>query len=95
MGENCCSTLNTVEKSVQIQFNCIPEVLELARAEDRIEVVAEQVAAEAYDFEGVLHAVEEPLRQTPDLKTRGRDSKDIFGMSPSLSLIMFGVGRHV
>ena len=36
--------------------------------EDGVEVVAEQVAAEADDLEGVLHAVEEPLRQPPDLK---------------------------
>ena len=79
MDENCCSTLNTVEKSVQIQSNCIPEVLELARAEDGVEVVPEQVAAEADDLEGVLHAVEEPLRQPPDLQGRGAIQKTFLG----------------
>ena len=43
------------------------QVLELARAEDGVEVVAEEVVAEGDDLERVLDAVEEALRQPPDL----------------------------
>ena len=43
------------------------QVLELSRAEDGVEVVPEEVVAQRDDLERVLHAVEEPLGQPPDL----------------------------
>jgi len=43
------------------------QVLELPGAEHGVEVVAQQVVAEQDDLEGVLHSVEQPLRQPPDL----------------------------
>ena len=49
------------------------QVLELARAEDGVEVVAEQVVAEPDRLQRVLHAVEHALRQPADAVPREVD----------------------
>ena len=49
----------------QVQAAEEGEVLELVRAEDRVEVVPEHVVTEVDLLQGVLHPVEESLRQAP------------------------------
>ena len=72
------------------------EVLELPGAENRVEVVAEKVVAEQDDLDRVLHAVEQPLGQPPDLVVRkiggfewnvaGREQLSAEGLKPGLLL---------
>ena len=49
----------------QVQTAEEGEVFKLVRAEDSVEVVAEHVVTEVDLLQGVLHAIEQPLRQPP------------------------------